>query len=693
MKRIFLLLISIILFAPNGHAQEESLYMGYGIPAQNAIQYNRFLLNPAFSAVRTEQTYLSLFHRNQSVSFDNNNQNYLLGYSGKAGAQSGAGFSVFNQRVGVIGSTGVLANYAYGVKLNDKINFTFGANLAYYKSGYDESRAITGAFDPYLSGLQDGTYFKFQPGFNLSAGAFDFGLMAENLIDYDIKNSQSLSEFSSKIFSGHIQYTHPFTINSGILEHSEFRALARARNNPASGMELGGNLLLDMPKLGWIQAGYDSYYGASTGVGFNLSPQLAIGYLMEKNFSGSLSNLGNTHEITFAYRLGAKKYEDREMLEKEINEAESEPLENDELKPTAYEQLEDQMKALRDKLAQNDAILGNITDRNDSLNAGRKAALNKRFEEAIGIVRQKTGADSFVLKQEAISENQAEVQIEDRSKPTESRPILPPSDEKTVAKTSVGSSLSVLSLASETQANSPKPQLSQEEQKLYTDEIGPVKRKQFRDLEGVREGYYVIANVYKGGVYMQKFIAKMEQKGFQADFIANPRNNLKYVYLKRFETFKEAETAIKSKFDGVYTGELWVMNVANNSKHENRRVAIRNTTVKEQEYQDEVLRKNVVVRDRIGAEAQEEAQLITGARFYIIANVFKSTKNAARFIRHLNSIGLSANYFINPQNKYRYVYLKRHDNWNSALISYYSNLNNSYKSEMWIMRVTPELIA
>ena len=82
-----------------------------------------------------------------------------------------------------------------------------------------------------------------------------------------------------------------------------------------------------------------------------------------------------------------------------------------------------------------------------------------------------------------------------------------------------------------------------------------------------------------------------------------------------------------------------------------------------------------------------------GSGYYIIANVFANPKNANRFVKLLNSYGLSASYFINPENNWRYVYLKRHESWNNALISYYTNLNDSYNDKMWIMRVKPNLLA
>jgi hypothetical protein len=134
------------------------------------------------------------------------------------------------------------------------------------------------------------------------------------------------------------------------------------------------------------------------------------------------------------------------------------------------------------------------------------------------------------------------------------------------------------------------------------------------------------------------------------------------------------------------------------NRYRNDRYIVNADKIKERstKFGGDVLRKNVVAQDKVAGNVPEEQDrgLFTGnTDYYIIANVFANPNNANRFVKLLNSRGLSASYFINPHNKYRYVYLKRHNSWNNALISYYSKLNDSYNDKMWIMRVTPNLIA
>jgi hypothetical protein len=138
------------------------------------------------------------------------------------------------------------------------------------------------------------------------------------------------------------------------------------------------------------------------------------------------------------------------------------------------------------------------------------------------------------------------------------------------------------------------------------------------------------------------------------------------------------------------------MNVSNKYTNEAYAATSEKVASKASKYDDGVLRQNVVERDQLSVAKNTEQELAVygeGTAYYIIANVFSDPNNANRFVRYLNSKGLNASYFINPENNYRYVYLKRHENWNSALISYYSKLNDTYDEKMWIMRVRPNQLA
>ena len=223
-----------------------------------------------------------------------------------------------------------------------------------------------------------------------------------------------------------------------------------------------------------------------------------------------------------------------------------------------------------------------------------------------------------------------------------------------------------------------------------------VKSRKFRNLDGVNDGYYIVANVYKSEYYMNKFINDLKAKGIDADYFENKKNGLKYVYLKQYDSWDSALSSYKSKIDDNYSGDMWIMNV-DNSTYSDKAYASNSQKIKEKssKYNIDALQKNVVAKDNVAANNPEVKNFklngVDGG-YYIIANVFASAKNANNFVKLLNAQGLNASYFINPENNYRYVYLKKHGSWNNALISYYSKINNAYDQKMWIMRVTPNLL-
>ncbi len=690
MKRRIAYLVLLLVALTKVGAQEENPFITYDVPSQNLLKYNRFLINPTFSTVREDKSYFNLLHRNQSVDFDDNNQAYFLSYSGRISDRTGLGLSLYTQREGIVSNYGVLANYAYGLKLNEKSNFTFGANLSYYSSGLDEGRANPVEIDPLLDGFQDNSLLSFQPGFNISYGQFDFGLFAENLFDYNLKTSESITDFKDKTFSGHLQYTYQLENTSGIFEGGRLMPLARARKVGEGDLVLGGSLIMDLPKLGWLQGGYDSFYGAAAGIGFNLNRRLSLGYTMEKGLSNDFDNFGITHEISFAYSFTPNLTEDRVMLE-DSNDA---LVDNDEEKvpEESLGSKDKEIEELKRRLAENDAILAELMFRQDSLETNRQKDLERRYEMAMNLVRRETSGRRPDLEEKVGKIYRIN---NDKTAVAENTPQTRAGTNGSRAAENVREAAAVTQ-----PSHNARPTVSKDNTRAgalsHVGQEKNVKNRKFRNLDGVADGYYVVANVYKGGHYLNKFVDDLNDQGIKAAYIDNPNNGLKYVYIERHDTWEEAVSAHKSGVNGTYEGELWIMNVDNKYSNE---AYVENTTkikAKSTKYGSDVLQKNVMMRDKVAANGQEELKNFAieglGSGYYIIANVFANPKNAIRFVKLLNSQGLSASYFINPENNYRYVYLKRHDSWNNALISYYSKLNDAYNDKMWIMRVTPNLI-
>ncbi len=688
-KKPLLLLTSILLLVFSGmRGQEEDPFVPYNVPSQNLLKFNRFLINPTFSTVREDKSYINLFHRNQSVSFDDNNQVYFLSYSGRVSDRSGVGLSLFTNREGLFNNFGVHANYAYGVRLGLKSSFTFGANVSYYQSAFNQDRANSIEDDPFLNTLESSSLVSFQPGFNFSVGRFDIGGFAENLFDYNLKTSESVTEFNEKTYSGHLQYTHPFENGRGIMESARLMPLARVRKVGEENITLGGNLILDLPKLGWLQAGYDDFYGASAGLGFNLTKNISLGYTVEKGLSNEFENFGVTHEISLAYSFTPNLTEDRVMLEKE-NESlvENENVPQDSLNLT---EKDFEIAQLKEKLAENDAILDELLMRQDSIETNRRQDLERRFETVMKMVKRETNGQNPALEEKAKqlyfnNMDTADI-VARKTQPLSNHGLTNTTAAKKVIR--LNDKKSDPQSDSDVAANSPVKR-----DNINQTLAGASNKSRFKShsVPNVQSGHYLIANVFRDSDNVSAFIEELRAQGIEADYFENPKNGLNYVYIGDFENKSEALTAYRTKMNGAYSGDAWIMNVNGGDSTIGGYTAIDNNGPKSK-YGNSLLHKNVANKGVKGASGVSySSDSIDGlpSGFYIIANVFESSSSAKQFVKELNSKGLNASYFINPNDKLRYVYLKKHETWGNALTSYYTRLNASYDDEMWILRIKP----
>jgi hypothetical protein len=459
---------------------------------------------------------------------------------------------------------------------------------------------------------------------------------------------------------------------------------------------------------------------------------------MEKGLSNNFDNFGVTHEISFAYSFSPNLTEDRVMLEDDF---EDDLVQNDEEPENIA--TNEEIEELKMKLAENDAIIEELMFRQDSLEAIRQSDLERRFAMVMRMVRNETNGERPDLENkakelfldengntevassynpsnsgdlntdsynasnsgEAVTSNQATGQIQqDRVAVVTNERQDPVVERQEVVETNTNSNTNSSVDSRFKEQVQPKdavvanrPRNTSTPVAKATREVAQdgVKSRRFKDLPDVTDGYYVVANVYKGGQYMNNFIDGLNDQGINADYIDNPNTGLKYVYLERYDTFEEAVAAHDNKLNGTYYGATWIMNVDNRYTNEAYASNVNKIKEKSSKYDSNVLTSNEVVRDNVDSrEADSKSYVIEGAGsgYYLIANVFANPKNAKRFVTLLNSFGLNASYFINPKNNYRYVYLKKHDSWTKALISYYSKLNDAYNEKMWIMRVNHELL-
>ena len=352
---IFLLVNFLAFSQSNGVKSFE-------IPAQNSLKFNKFLINPTFSFVKEEDPYISIFNKRQWSDFENAPVSYLLNYSTKFADNNAFSVGAFQQDYSIITSQGALLNYARNVEFDEDSNLTFGLNLSVFKTGINTSKIITNFPDPLIANFQSSTILAINPGINYGTDILDFGLSAKNLVQYNFSTSQNVALDPLKSFQGHVMYTG-YLESSDFLDQSKFTALARVESRREQ-LVLSGNLLLDIPNLGWGQAGYNTIDGISAGLGFNITRNFSLGYNFDRGI-GESGKLGFAHEFVLAYYF--KESEERSdggpiYVTKPVVVTPVEKVDNAQILAEAKARADAEAKFLADKQKAQEAKLKAIAD-------------------------------------------------------------------------------------------------------------------------------------------------------------------------------------------------------------------------------------------------------------------------------------------------------------------------------------------
>ncbi len=288
------------------HSQDKGDgVVSFSLPMRNSLKFNRFLINPTFSFVREQSTYLSFYNKRQWVQFDDAPQTYLFGYSGRFAENGGLAVGLFQQNYGVLTTFGAITNFAQNITLQEDSNLTFGMNVGFYKSGLNRGKVITNVSDPSLESIPSNTLITVNPGINYGTAFLDFGVSVNNLVLYNLKTSKIVEDDPEKSVEAHIMHTG-YLDTYGFFDKSKFSALIKSEFKKDKTI-VSGLMMFTIPSGVWAQAGYNSVYGISAGMGLNITPKISLEYNFEKG-TGNLSNFGSSHEIVLAYKFKNKSY-------------------------------------------------------------------------------------------------------------------------------------------------------------------------------------------------------------------------------------------------------------------------------------------------------------------------------------------------------------------------------------------------
>ncbi|CAM4407061.1 PorP/SprF family type IX secretion system membrane protein [Zobellia nedashkovskayae] len=601
---IYLLLLLCAIFGTQAtYGQEALTEINTKSTYHNQLFFNRFLINPTFSLVRENKSYVNILHRNQYATFEDNNQNYFLGFSNQLNENAALGISVYSQWSGVVQEFGFNANYATAVKLGDESKLTFGTNVTYYTEGIDQNRIVVADTDTKIAETKKESKIAIQPGVTLSLGGFDFGLYATELFKYNQTTNEFLTNLSTKSVKASVQYTHQFLANRGLFANARLMPMVQVGKNIDGGLGYVGSILLDLPHYGWLQTNFDDDYGLSLGLGFNLSKRMSLGYLLEKDLMTDDADLGWNHEISLAYTFDnhgssmdayadssedakvdriVRNYEEQILRltaeNKENKKRNNTPMASRNFTSAAATDMESDMNGMA---YENRLILDEMILRQDSIDSARDAAFEERLKSLVDVLKQEIKENLKPNVEEEVmpvppeytalaanTVNNAPKNREASSQDNDARfndvsDFLVLNDSKMSEATNKQEERTIEVVAETSSKSIVENDMDAKEIKDYVKL--PIKILNQSDIVGVKSGYYVIANVYKNKKYLNAFMETLKEQGLDARQFYNKENGLHYVYLADYNYKEEAETAYVSNLNGKYNDEKWIMQVDDHS--------------------------------------------------------------------------------------------------------------------------------
>lgn len=575
----------------------------------NLTQYNKFLVNPTYSTVRNNHRAVSFWSRIQWTGVENSPQTYMLSYAGKVGENSGAGLGLYQQSLGLLVDSGLLINYSYNVQIAQEVSLAFGVNTTLFRRGLDKNTANAADPDPAVLDNKDDFLLVFMPGLNVSIKNFDIGVYAENLFDYNFNDSNTLTDFSKKIFSGQLGYTKELEYANGMFLDARWRTMVYGKSLPSEDFQYGLNTMIDLPYTGWMQVGYNNAFGISGGIGVKVGEGISIGIVYENGTSKTNKAFGSTYEAIATIELGPRERrkniidtDGRATVSKNVDQSNfvsSEDISRSRVNTVNEETQEDeQQSTLTDIDPQEDqtnkyAVYASKDQDKESTQASEKSTIKEDQTSSYALI----GPDQSENKSNKEEKNQntnlgsedkkSEIAAVDKTAITNTDEDIQAENQASLQKGSEDISTDQLAKVTE-QTGNPQEISANEMAEIeaayqeflkksdsiaagyspreidstaVTAEIFGTQSsyKTLKAVHGVDKGFYLVLNVFSVKHYFEKFTADLRERGFEPKFFINPENNYYYVYLYKADRYIAIKNLQRNNVNNTYFEDKWVL--------------------------------------------------------------------------------------------------------------------------------------
>jgi type IX secretion system PorP/SprF family membrane protein len=287
------LTLSLVSRTEKAHAQQDPMYTQY--------IHNMLAVNPAYAGSRDAMSF-GLLHRSQWVGIEGapTTQNLFI-HSPLKNQNFAWGFSAVNDEIGPTSQTGLYGDFAARIQVSERGRLAFGLKAGFNYLRTDlTSLTPAGAGDPsfqqnvneWLPNIGAGLYYDLP---NFFFGFTVPKILRNDYYDTNVNDAEKAEEVQ-----------HYFLQTGGIINiGGDVKLKLSTQLKMVPSAPLGADFTLNciIRDAFWIGGFYRLEDAAGVMLGYNLSPQLFIGYAYDYTTSELSAASGGSHEVVLTYDL------------------------------------------------------------------------------------------------------------------------------------------------------------------------------------------------------------------------------------------------------------------------------------------------------------------------------------------------------------------------------------------------------
>lgn len=298
MKKILTITL-LVLFACYSFAQQD--------PQYNLYQFNQMVINPAYAGARDGICGIAAV-RNQWSGFNDLRTTCLSVHTPIMDKKVGVGLTLVNDKLGPRNYTGINANGAYILKLNNKYKLSFGLSAGYsrYQFNYSKVEFQQAEVATELIQNQSKGVLDLNTGLFFRSNTFFAGLSITHL------NGPSVYEYASGTANGgnyiYKMRNHTFiTVGKSFVlnENVVFAPTALLKSVKGTG-QLDLNLNFFLYKKLWLGVFVRGGYGPGALLQYYITNKLKVAYSFDTG-SKDARRLGGSHEVMIGFDFSGAK--------------------------------------------------------------------------------------------------------------------------------------------------------------------------------------------------------------------------------------------------------------------------------------------------------------------------------------------------------------------------------------------------